>query len=1056
MAESGVERLALPELIDQLAKRQPETLYCVHPISQDKDEGWRRITLEQLAHTINRLAWWINSKLPRGPGGGQRIIAYIGTNDLRYMAFIVACMKVGHAALLLSTRNSLPALEHLIRSTDCSVLVDATERPQLKRTIQDLEYRCSDSLETWKMDDMWSTFSSAAAEPYPYRQQFADIEEHIALMIHSSGTTGMPKPIKITHGYIATIENMSKIPVPPGRERAIFALSHIGQMRLLHGPLFHIMGIMCLVESIVLLTPFTLAPDRPLTLEMFVAIMDRPDHPVFALLSPYILETIVSSEQGRKALAKLSGLNFGGAPISRKSGDMIASLVRFQTLMGSSETSYTPTLLCKDNGDWGYFEFNPAANVRMEDVGQNMFELILPRPASRQYHGVFHVYPNLKEYRTGDLFRPHSSKPGLWRYEGRGDDIIVLKNGEKLNPIDGEKTVESSPLVDRAIILGQDRFQVSLLIQPHWDALPTYWTVDSLHKSLRSVVDQANRFLPAHGQIFYSHVAFASRDKPFTLSPKGSLRRREIAQEYGSLLDELYASSLEEQSPETITDMPSGSGQPEIEQWLQGVVGQILSQGVVDIDTDIVALGMDSLQVMRLTQILQQAQQALHKSSKVEQWSHSLVYNKATVRRIAEELHCNPEVQALASSSESPSQRQYRLTHSVWQNARFLHSQGRSVILTGSTGELGSYLLDELLKDPSIEKIYCLNRSAEAIEKQRASFEEKGLASPWLSETSRVEFYQAHFDQEYLGLSLGTYHNIQQRVDVVLHNAWPVNFNQPFERFSSQITGMHRLLRFAQDSPRHIDFNFISSIATVSGSHNEGNLAITEALHNVSAVLPQGYAESKFVAESLCGIAAHDKHLNVAIHRVGQLGGPSTADHGMWNVRDWVPSLIKSSVAIGALPDSLGPLRADWVPIDTAAQIMSQIVYTRRSTSSSGLKVYHITNPHPRDWSSILPPITQACGATIVSLSDWIQRLQINASSIDTRNEDLHQVPAVQLIEFFSMLDSMKTAIPPIGVSNTSQASAAMRDMVPIDHHLVGVWLRQWKKWIPELRVDGP
>ncbi|WP_223715478.1 SDR family oxidoreductase, partial [Streptococcus pneumoniae] len=38
-------------------------------------------------------------------------------------------------------------------------------------------------------------------------------------------------------------------------------------------------------------------------------------------------------------------------------------------------------------------------------------------------------------------------------------------------------------------------------------------------------------------------------------------------------------------------------------------------------------------------------------------------------------------------------------------------TQGHTVLLTGSTGTLGTYLLDTLLQDPSVTHIYCLTRS---------------------------------------------------------------------------------------------------------------------------------------------------------------------------------------------------------------------------------------------------------------------------------------------------------------------------------------------------------
>lgn len=51
-----------------------------------------------------------------------------------------------------------------------------------------------------------------------------------------------------------------------------------------------------------------------------------------------------------------------------------------------------------------------------------------------------------------------------------------------------------------------------------------------------------------------------------------------------------------------------------------------------------------------------------------------------------------------------------------------------TVLLTGSTGHVGSHVLASLLADPRIEKVYTLNRlSTQNEDRQRASFVERGL-----------------------------------------------------------------------------------------------------------------------------------------------------------------------------------------------------------------------------------------------------------------------------------------------------------------------------------------
>jgi hypothetical protein len=66
-------------------------------------------------------------------------------------------------------------------------------------------------------------------------------------------------------------------------------------------------------------------------------------------------------------------------------------------------------------------------------------------------------------------------------------------------------------------------------------------------------------------------------------------------------------------------------------------------------------------------------------------------------------------------------------------------SQGRAVLVTGTTGGLGSYLLETLLADDSVSEVFALNRRprssrAESTHnRQKAAFAERGIAQSLLN-----------------------------------------------------------------------------------------------------------------------------------------------------------------------------------------------------------------------------------------------------------------------------------------------------------------------------------
>ncbi|GAB1198516.1 hypothetical protein APSETT444_007839 [Aspergillus pseudonomiae] len=51
--------------------------------------------MRDLAGAVDYTAWWIEMAIGKGFDGEP--LAYIGANDIRYVAFYLACMKTGYA-----------------------------------------------------------------------------------------------------------------------------------------------------------------------------------------------------------------------------------------------------------------------------------------------------------------------------------------------------------------------------------------------------------------------------------------------------------------------------------------------------------------------------------------------------------------------------------------------------------------------------------------------------------------------------------------------------------------------------------------------------------------------------------------------------------------------------------------------------------------------------------------------------------------------------------------------------------------------------------------------
>lgn len=139
--------------------------------------------------------------------------------------------------------------------------------------------------------------------------------------------------------------------------------------------------------------------------------------------------------------------------------------------------------------------------------------------------------------------------------------------------------------------------------------------------------------------------------------------------------------------------------------------------------------------------------------------------------------------------------------------------QSLTILITGSTGNFGSYLLDHLIAQPWVDHIVCLNRSANAHDRQLKAHEERGLTTNF----ENVSFYQADFGHEHFGLIEQTYQHLASKVDLVIHNAWPLDFNRNFRSFESSINGVQHFINFCMSrAEQPVKLLFVSSIGATS------------------------------------------------------------------------------------------------------------------------------------------------------------------------------------------------------------------------------------------------
>ncbi|KAF7552325.1 hypothetical protein G7Z17_g4411 [Cylindrodendrum hubeiense] len=401
------------------------------------------------------------------------------------------------------------------------------------------------------------------------------------------------------------------------------------------------------------------------------------------------------------------------------------------------------------------------------------------------------------------------------------------------------------------------------------------------------------------------------------------------------------------------------------------------------------------------------------------------------------------------------------------------NADSATVILTGSTGSLGSYLLDSLTSQWHVKKIYCLNRAEDGRTRQKDVSGTRGLDTDW--DEHRVEFLHVDLSQPGFGLSQEKYIQLLREATHIIHNQWPVNFNWDLSSFEPHIRGVRHLLDFCLDSPREVEFLFVSTIGTVS--HVSSSDPVPERPNHVLSPDLGGYSASKHICELI--IEEHVKfsnHKKAAICRVGQIAGPVLKDSGMWGKQEWLPTIIASSKHIGLLPSDLGSMdEINWVPVDLLSEIILELsgvtqppAYSsdklslvangvkkdsslgahvkKTSGKTSPLSVYHAVNPHSVNWSELVPTVANLVGISsgdIVSWSQWVDALRLSE-----QGADLESNPGVKLLDFFASLDAKENdgaMMPPLATEVSTTRSKTMASLNPVGTEWMALWLKQWR-----------
>lgn len=787
--------------------------------------------------------------------------------------------------------------------------------------------------------------------------------------------------------------------------------------------------------------------DKPLSGEFAFQMMKQPGMRAL-LCPPSILEEMLLEPECLKHASRLDFIMNAGGPLATTAGDTLSKAVDLYQMMGSTEAGTQPHLIPK-RGDWQFFEWHPIYECKMDMVEQDVYELVVPlSPKHAWIQGPFQTFPESKEWRTRDLFKQHPSRPNLWRFYGRSDDTIVLSNGEKFNPVEMESEILGHPSLSGALVVGQGRVQTILIVEPQDDGVAR----GALADEIWPLVQTANTHAAAHARIFRSRMIIAGPGKRFIRAPKGTMIRRQT--------ENLFATDIEAldsgESLSTPLDILPLGLQDRLIEFIRKSVASCIDKDSVGNDEDFLVLGMDSIQTIELAKKLSAGLRTYYKDSELPPVTSKTIYTHPTVTDLSTWLgsYLNPSAIPQDEGAEAEAKRIARIEALINKYAQDLPqramstkkrcSDGLNVVLTGSTGSLGTYILQALLMDPTVAKIYCLNRAKNARERHEKDFAERG--EEHIFNDPKAEYLTANFDDPQFRLSNEKYAEIRDRADIVIHNAWKVNFNHSLESFeTSHIRGVRHFVDLALASERDPHLFFVSSIGVVGNwtVYNSGEPTPEIIVNDYRVVKNLGYCEAKFVAERILGIASERSGVLTSILRPGQIAGPVASEKGQWNLAEWLPSLIKTSKSLGRVPDTIGYFTdVDWIPVDVLSDIVLELVHSDYQNREE--HVFNLVNPKTVDWALLVPTVQNHLGLQPISFAEWISLLRgCNAHD----QAELELKPALKILDWFIDAEQVGAApelLQTFETTNGIALSKTMANTTAVTPDMMQTWLRQW------------
>ncbi|KAI0753486.1 acetyl-CoA synthetase-like protein [Daedaleopsis nitida] len=501
-------------------------------------DAWTSITkVAEIVHASGR-------ETSTGTIATRPTIGILALSDsLSYIYMLVAIMSLGYIAFPLSPRNNPIVTAHLLdvtHTTRIFVSDDAAMQSVAKGAIDILAKKGI----TVDMFAMPQPHNYAQASEERQRLPVDVGEDDVTIILHSSGTTALPKPIPITRRGLVNLSN-----IPCYGELDLAGKRIAGHTN----PMFHAMGLATLIwplssGAVFALYKPVLPPIIPTPANFLASWTTAKCDVVFCV--PVFVEAWARDPVNLAALRALDSIVFSGASVSKTIGDMLVNEgVTMHPFWGSTEVGPATMFIPHSTPsaeEWEYFKMSNHIKFVMQPQKNlpDLFEPIMIPTDICFPHVTNSELDGSPVFAVGDLLERHPKDPLRWRVFGRKDDQMVLSTAENVNPVPVEAMIAQDPLIGSVVMFGHAHIEPGILVEPAAGHTVDHRDKDSVKAFIDVIwpsVEKANLNAPEYARIKKDMIIVASPLKPFEHTAKGTARRGVCLKLYATEIEALYA-----------------------------------------------------------------------------------------------------------------------------------------------------------------------------------------------------------------------------------------------------------------------------------------------------------------------------------------------------------------------------------------------------------------------------------------------------------------------------------------------------------------------------------